>query len=92
MAETIFADGFYFKERKETDKDFVLGKMSIKVDEAIALLKTQKKKDGWVNLDILKSRDGKPYVKVDTWEKKEEVKKEPEPVASKKDDDDGLPF
>lgn len=92
MAETIFADGFFFKERKETDKDFVLGKMSIKVDEAIALLKTQEKKDGWVNLDILKSQAGKPYVKVDTWEKKEEVKKAPEPVASKKDDDDGLPF
>ena len=38
MAETIFADGFFFKERKETDKDFVLGKMSIKVDESVGYI------------------------------------------------------
>ena len=48
--EKIFADGFAFK-RKENAPDFVVGSMSVKVDEAILFLKDNAKK-GWVNIDI----------------------------------------
>ena len=44
--EKIFADGFVFK-RNEHAPDFVVGRISIKVEEAIAFLK-QHQKNGWV--------------------------------------------
>ena len=55
-----------------------MGNLNIKVDEAIETLK-ENEKNGWVNLDILTSKEGKPYVEVNTWtpdgEKKEQVEK-----------------
>ena len=49
--EKIFANGFSFK-RHEKAPDFVVGNMSIKVDDAIAFLKEQKNEKGWVNLSV----------------------------------------
>lgn len=66
--EKIFADGFIFK-RNEKAPDFVVGNMSIKVDEAITLLKNQDK-NGWVNLSIKKARSGNYYIEVDQFEPK----------------------
>ena len=40
--EKIFADGFSFK-RNDNAPEFVVGKQSIKVDEAIAFLKANAK-------------------------------------------------
>ena len=48
--EKIFADGFIFK-RNENAPDFVVGNVSVKVDEAIAFLKANQSK-GWVNLNM----------------------------------------
>jgi hypothetical protein len=64
--EKVFANGFSFK-RRESAPDFVIGNISIKVDDAIEFLKANKKQDGWVNLNILKSQSGKPYIELDTW-------------------------
>lgn len=73
----IFAKGINFK-RREGAPDFVIGNLNIKVDEAIETLK-ENSNNGWVNLDILTSKEGKPYVEVNTWtpdgEKKEQVEK-----------------
>jgi len=66
--EKIFADGFSFK-RQENAPDFVVGRQSIKVDEAIAFLK-QHVKNGWVNIDIKQAKSGKYYCELDTWEAK----------------------
>lgn len=66
--EKIFADGFAFK-RKENAPDFVVGSMSVKVDEAILFLKDKAKK-GWVNIDIKQAKSGKHYCELDTWEPK----------------------
>ncbi len=49
--EKVFADGFSFK-RNDNAPEFVVGKQSIKVDEAMAFLKANAK-NGWVNLDIV---------------------------------------
>lgn len=69
------ASGFYFDRPKEGAPEFVKGKLSIKVAEAIDLLKTHQNEAGYVNLDLLKSKEGKLYMTVNTWkpEKKEEI-------------------
>lgn len=84
--EKVFANGFIFK-RKESAPEFVVGRLSLKVDEAIAFMK-QHTKDGWVNLSVMKARTGNFYIELDTFESKESVAK-PE---DKLDDDSDLPF
>ena len=44
--DKVFADGFLFK-RRENAPDFVIGNISVKVDEAVTFLKTNQK-NGWV--------------------------------------------
>ena len=50
--EKNFADGFSFKKR-ENQPDFVVGRMSIKVEDAIVLLK-ERSSNGWVNSTLTK--------------------------------------
>jgi len=96
--EKIFADGFSFK-RNENAPDFVVGRLSLKVDDAIAFMKENEKK-GWVNLNIKTARSGNHYVELDTFEPKNKsedapapAKKKPEPVAKNDEEEDGdLPF
>ncbi len=96
--EKIFADGFRF-ERKENAPTFVVGRMSIKVDEAIAFLKSYEKA-GWVNLNILNGRSGNPYVELDMYEptKKggatttQEPAAKPAPKPSAEEEAEDLPF
>ena len=67
MAEDkIFAEGFSFK-RRDNAPEFVVGRQSIKVDEAVAWLKAHAK-NGWVNIDIKQARGGNYYCELDTWE------------------------
>ena len=84
--EKVFADGFIFK-RKENAPEFVVGSMSIKVDEAMAFL-AQNETKGWVNLDVKLSKGGKFYMELDTWKPKTE--KVIEKVSEKPAED--LPF
>ena len=64
----VFADGFSFK-RQENAPAWVIGRQSVKVDEAIAFLK-QHQKNGWVNTDVKQSQKGGYYCELDTWEAK----------------------
>jgi len=66
--EKIFADGFSFK-RNENAPEFVVGRMSVKVEDAVVFMKSHAK-NGWVNLDIKLSKTGKYYCELDTWEAK----------------------
>tara|TARA_R110000772_G_scaffold182421_1_gene293669 strand:+ start:707 stop:973 length:267 start_codon:yes stop_codon:yes gene_type:complete len=70
QTEKVFADGFIFK-RNENAPEFVVGSMSIKVDEAMAFL-AQNESKGWVNLNVKKSKGGKYYMELDTWKPKTE--------------------
>lgn len=63
--EKIFADGFIFKKNPKAP-DFVIGRVSVKVEEAIAFLKSNEK-NGWVNLDIKEARSGNHYIELDTF-------------------------
>ena len=73
--EKVFAEGFIFKMKSDSP-EWVVGSLSLKVDEAIAFIQ-KNSKNGWVNLDLNIGKSGKPYVELDTWE------------PTKKD---GLPF
>ena len=75
--EKTFAKGFSFK-RNDNAPDFVVGKLSLKADEAIQFIKENEFK-GWVNLDVKKSKDGKYYIELDTFNQKNKV-------------EEGLPF
>ena len=72
--ETVLADGFFFDKPREGSPDFVKGRLSIQAEKAIALINTHKNEKGYVNLDLLKSKEGKLYMTVNTW--KPEVKTE----------------
>jgi|TARA_R110000803_G_scaffold56959_3_gene114676 hypothetical protein len=86
--EKIFASGFSFKRRDEAP-EFVIGRQSIKVDEAIAFLKANVK-NGWVNIDIKQSKGGKYYCELDTWEAKPKAST-PAPVVEEESTEE-LPF
>lgn len=90
--EKIFADGFVFK-RNENAPDFVVGRMSIKVEEAIAFLKKHEE-NGWVNLGVKTARSGNYYMDLDTFQSNDSSKKEvvaKSPAVAKEEEGD-LPF
>lgn len=94
--EKIFADGFVFK-RNEKAPEFVIGRMSIKTEEAIAFIKKHES-NGWVNLGVKQARTGNYYVELDTFKPndsavdKYEAKKQATPPAAAKEEADDLPF
>lgn len=95
--EKIFADGFSFK-RNENAPDFVIGRLSMKVDEAIAFMKKHEKR-GWVNLNVKTARSGNHYIELDTYEPKggsgeQDVKSKPTRASEKRSHEtpEDLPF
>ena len=65
QTEKVFADGFIFK-RKENAPEFVVGSQSINVNDAIAFLQANQK-NGWVNIDVKRSKSGSYYMELDTY-------------------------
>ncbi len=65
--EKIFADGIRFEKPKEGLPEFIKGKLSFKVDEAVAFLQKYKSESGWVNCDLKKSAGGKLYLELNVW-------------------------
>ena len=102
--EKIFAEGFSFK-RSDNAPEFVIGRLSIKTEEATAFMEANNK-NGWVNLNLKKSKGGTYYLELDTFEpKKGGAPERPTPsgrptpaakqvprVAPPADDVDDLPF
>lgn len=94
--QKIFANGFFFK-RNEKAPDFVIGRLDIKIEDAIAFLQTNNR-NGWVNIDVKKGQEGKYYCELNTFEPKsnqEQVSK-PQPRQNKsvvnQEDTSDLPF
>lgn len=102
MDEKIFANGFSFK-RKDNAPEFVVGRLSMKVDDAIEFIKNNQK-NGWINLDVKKARTGNFYIELDTYTPKDgesptEAKRMPSKAQSPKSshfemtgDDEDVPF
>ena len=66
--EKVFAKGFIFK-RNENAPVFVIGNLSLNSKDAAEFIAANSK-NGWVNLKINQSQNGKYYVELDTWEAK----------------------
>ena len=67
--EKVFPQGIIFKlpEGKVKEKcPWIKGRLSFKVDEFIEFLKKHNN-NGWINLDIKKSKEDKMYLELDTW-------------------------
>lgn len=83
--EKIFADGFVFKRQEKNtaliplapteSNHFVLGRLSMKTEDAVAWLKEHTNKDGWVSINIKQSRGGNFYCDLDTWEPEKGIAK-----------------
>lgn len=87
--ETIFAAGFVFKRPHESAPDFVKGSLSLKADEAVDFIKKHTKPDGWVNLDLLASKDNtKLYFKLNTFQPNKDTATPPDDTV----DSSGIPF
>lgn len=65
--DKVFAEGFYF-DRNDNAPDFVIGRVSVNVDAAIPFLKEHANDRGYVNLQVKRSKAGKPYMELDTWQ------------------------
>jgi len=58
-------DGILVKDRGNAP-EFVICKLSFKVEDFIDTLRANAS-NGWVNYDILRSKDGKPYAKLNDY-------------------------
>ena len=66
MADQIFPKGMFIKRNPKVP-DFVIGKISIKIEDFIPFMQ-QHDNNGWINIEVLKKRaDGSPYLVLDTW-------------------------
>lgn len=65
MSDTKFIPGLFFKDPHQNAPDFVMAKGSIKVADLRAWLAEQSGE--WVNFDLKRSREGKPYAQIDDW-------------------------
>ena len=66
--EKKFIDGLIVK-RNEKAPDFVICNLSFKCEDFVAFLKANHK-NGWLNVNVKKSKGGKLYAEVDTWQPK----------------------
>jgi len=67
MSDKKFANGLIVKERRPTAPEYVICNLSIKVDEFIQTLQ-ENQSNGWVNINCLIAKSGKPYAEIDTWQ------------------------
>lgn len=81
MADKIFVSGLYSKDVSDSAPDFILGKLSVQPSQLIAWLTNNRKLEdekGYINLTVLKNREGKRYIEVDTWKPTQQAEVKPE--------------
>jgi hypothetical protein len=77
-----------FTSRRENAPDFVLANLSFKTEQFIEWLKENTNAKGYVNVDLLSSKDGKPYAKLNEWKPTESfVKNEDGSIGVEVQDD-----
>jgi hypothetical protein len=97
MADEILPEGLRFFNKKETQPDFVIGALVITMNDLFKFCKdhpdlvTEYNGEKQLKLQILKSKNGNLYSKVDTWKPTEQAA--PAGLdAPKIDPVDDLPF
>jgi hypothetical protein len=71
--EKIFANGLFFKRKRDNAPTFIKGHISAKVADLIPFLKAHEDEKGWVNMDLKESQGGKLYIELDTFKPKNQV-------------------
>ncbi len=68
MDDKIFGEGFFWNRPREGAPEFVKGSLSVSVDKAVEFLQKHKNEKGYVNLDLLASKDDtKLYFTLNDW-------------------------
>lgn len=67
--EKPFVDGLIIKAPRENAPDFVKGSISLKREDLIQWL--QGRNEEWINVDIMVSKSGKWYGKLNDWKPEE---------------------
>ena len=89
--ETIFANGFYFDKPRDGAPEFVKGRMSVKVEDAITFLQTYRNTKGYINCDLLKKKDGSGfYFTLNKWEPEKKVSIDASSLTN--EEVEGIPF
>jgi hypothetical protein len=96
-----FPKGLIFKKPHDNAPSFVKGTLSIKVNEFIEWIKLNNT-NGWCNIDLKESKDGKYYSQLNTYQKQEpranyerasdETKNSYEEADKDENGNDDLPF
>jgi len=65
MSDIEFVPGLIVKQRQDNAPDYIIGKLSINIDNFKDWLSS---KDGeWVNIELKIAKSGKAYAAVDNW-------------------------
>lgn len=70
MADKVFADGIIFKKPSPKAPEWVVGGISIKVDEFIEWLQKNRYGGEWVNIDVKEGKSKKVYCELSTYDPK----------------------
>lgn len=92
--EKIFVDGMGFKDPSDKAPDFVLGSLWIRPDDLIEWIGNNRDGD-YINIKLLRSKNGKPYLELDTWKPNTEARPDATPKAAPVSDaefEDDIPF
>jgi hypothetical protein len=77
--EKVFVNGMIFKRPLPNAPEWVKGKISVKVEDFVKFCQTHAV-DGWVNMDLLKSKEkGTLYLALNTYKKAEQPKEDVKP-------------
>lgn len=71
MSDTIFIKGLYINKKSDKTPYFIKLRLSVKSKEFVGFLKEYTNESGYVNFDLVKSKDGKLYFKLNTWKKED---------------------
>ena len=87
-----FIDGLFVNNPRENAPDFVKGSLSIQVDKFIPYLKSKANAKGYVNIDLLESKDGNLYPKLNEWKPISDNLEKPKPIERAMKEDEEINF
>lgn len=89
-----FISGLFVNKPSDKAPDYVKAKMSVSADTFIPFLKENVNGKGYLNFDIMESKDGKFYAKLDDFVPNQNYGTESDLVAPKQDEIniDEIPF
>jgi len=75
--DIVFVDGLKFDRPREGAPEFIKGRISIHADRLTAFIAAHKNENGYLNVDLKKSKKGDLYLQLNTYKSaKQEVPKD----------------